>query len=188
MDNQYYSQTLLLAEVDKDDIILRPVERWKAHKEGILHRGFTVIMMLHGKYLLQHRKNPVFDNTWDFSFSSHPLYENNTLISDAQAIQRSLEREWNINPNMIINDPQLLGKVYYKAKDPKSEFTEHEIDYVYSLHLKEVPAQNLEYSYGYELIDGGPNLETRLSEYALTPWVQAIFQEISLIPIENTIK
>jgi len=180
MDNAYYTQELFLAEVDKEDTILRPVERWEAHKNGILHRGFTVIMMINGKYVLQHRKNPVFDTTWDFSFSSHQLYKNNVLISDKEAIQKSLEREWNINLTMVMNEPQLLGKVHYKAKDPKSEFTEHEIDYIYLLQLKEMPAQNLDYSYGYELIDGGSNLETRLSEYVLAPWVHAIFQEISL--------
>jgi isopentenyldiphosphate isomerase len=180
MNNAYYTQKIFLAAVDKEDIILRPVERWEAHKNGILHRGFTVIMMEHGKYILQHRKNPVFDNTWDFSFSSHQLYENNTLISDVESIERSLKREWNIDPDIVLTTSKLLGKVYYKAQDLKSVYTEHEIDYVYFLELKEQPAPNLDFCYGYELIDGGPGLETRLSEYTLSPWVQTILEEISL--------
>jgi isopentenyldiphosphate isomerase len=179
MENTYYDQKLFLAGVDKEDMILRPVERWEAHKDGILHRGFTVIMEVHGKYILQHRKNPVFDNTWDLSFSSHQIYENNILIPDNDAIERSLKREWNVNPDMVVAPPRLLGKVYYKAKDPKSIYMEHEIDYIYFLELKEQPSINTDYCYGYELIEGSLGLNTRLSEYTLSPWVRTILQEIS---------
>ncbi len=38
----YLNQKLDLNKVNKKDEVLGKVERWIAHQEGILHRGFTV--------------------------------------------------------------------------------------------------------------------------------------------------
>lgn len=180
MNNSYYDKPLYIAEVDEKNSIIGPVERWEAHKNGILHRGFTVIMVFNGNYILQHRKNPIFNNTWDFSFSSHQLYEGKMLLTDAESIERSLKREWNINLTMLVRPPQLLGKVYYKAKDPHSVFTEHEIDYVYVVELKKLPKPNMDFAYGYEMIPESDQLSKVLTKYPLSPWVEKILQEIRL--------
>src|SRR5574340_877974 len=150
----YYSNRLYLAEVDTSDQITGKVERWLAHEKGILHRGFTVILFYDNRMVLQHRKHPAFDKFWDLTFSSHQIYLNDGRLQDnSDAIYETLKREGNIDKNGLINEPQFLGKIYYKAKDPQSIYTEQEIDYIYSAKLKEKPNPNLEYAYGFKLLD-----------------------------------
>lgn len=179
MDDPYYKQRLFLAQVDKNDNIIGEVERWRAHKEGILHRGFTAILTYKGKYLLQHRKHPAFDKYWDFTFSSHQVYENGKLESDLDAIYKALFREWNLNKPDIIQKPEKIGQVYYLAKDPNSIYTEHEIDYIYLAKINKLPHPNLDYSYTYELIDKIDKITKLSSSYMLAPWVKQIIERIS---------
>ncbi len=168
----YYSNKLYLAEVDNNDQIIGKVERWEAHEKGILHRGFTVVLFYDGKIVLQHRKHPAFDGYWDMTFSSHQIYLNNDRLQDnLDAIYETLKREWNVDKNGLINEPMFLGKIYYKAKDPKSIYTEHEIDYIYSAKLKDDPHPNLDYAYGSQLIDKLEikNLKLKIK---LAPWIK----------------
>ena len=69
----YYKQKQYLAEVDKNDKVLGEIEKWECHKKGVLHRGYTCILIYKGSYIFQHRKHPVFSGVFDLSFSSHPL-------------------------------------------------------------------------------------------------------------------
>ncbi|MEK9169689.1 MAG: hypothetical protein AAB788_03010, partial [Patescibacteria group bacterium] len=147
----YYQKKLFVAEVDKDDNIVGKIERWQAHKEGILHRGFTMILMYQNKIVLQHRKHPAFDGYSDLTFSSHQIYADNELQTDLEAIYATLKREWNVVESGIVNEPKYLDKFYYKAKDPNSVFTEHEIDYIYLAELKNLPTPNPDFAYGFEL-------------------------------------
>src|SRR3989339_287697 len=93
----YYKKELFLAEVDKDDNIIGMVERWKAHREAVLHRGFTAILTYHDKIVLQHRKHLAFDEYFDLTFSSHQIFVNEKLQTDMDAIYETFKREWNID-------------------------------------------------------------------------------------------
>lgn len=180
-DNPYYRKEIFLARVDKKDNVTGQVERWYAHREGILHRGFTVILMFKNQMLLQHRRHPAFDGFYDLTFSSHQIYEKGILQPDKKAIQDSLIREWGIQKNELAEEPHLLGKVYYKAKDRKSIYAEHEIDYVYFTVLKRMPDSNPEYSYGYKLIKRDPETFIPHAEpYNLAPWVDKIINRLKL--------
>lgn len=177
--SQYYKEKIYVAQVDKRDNIVEQVERWDAHKNGILHRGFTAILVYRDRFLLQHRKHPAFDGVWDLTFSSHQIYKNGMLQKDCDAIAAALEREW----NMQDDDMQCtkIGSVYYKAKDPNSIFTEHEIDYVYVVPIGILPHVNTEFAYGYELIDRSPKkCRQALKKYQLAPWVEKILEEVTL--------
>jgi len=172
----YYTEQQFLAQVDKNDKIIGRVERWQAHEKGILHRGFTVILYYQNQIVLQHRKHPAFDGFWDLTFSSHQIFKNNVLQTDLEAIYESLKREWNVNKNDLIKKPKYLGKFYYKARDPKSIYTEHEIDYIFSAELKNKPNPNPEFAYGYKLID-----EFQISNFKfqikMAPWVEIIINK-----------
>lgn len=180
MNDAYYQQKLFVAEVDKNDSVVGEVERWKAHKEGILHRGFTAILSYQEKYLLQHRKHMAFDKYWDFTFSSHQLYKNGKLQTDLDAIYQSLTREWNLHKSNLVKTPVKIGKVYYKAKDPDSIFTEHEFDYIYYSELKKLPQPNADFAYGYKLISSVDEIKKLSSPIILAPWVTKILKSISL--------
>jgi len=179
--DSYYQKQLFLAQVDKNDQIIGPVERWLAHKEGILHRGFTAILTFGDSVLLQHRKHIAFDDMWDLTFSSHQLFQDGQLEPDINAISNALEREWNVGKEDLNGEPVFQGKVYYQAKDPKSIFTEHEIDYVYSANLTKLPKPNLDFAYGFDLIKvNNGEIISELTKYALAPWVEEIVKNIDL--------
>ncbi len=178
--NTYYQQKLFIAQVNKKDSIIGGIERWRAHEKGILHRGFTTILMYDGKYLLQQRKHPAFDKHWDFTFSSHQIYKNGVLESDLEAIYKALTREWNLKKSDLISAPDKLGKVYYCAPDPNSIYTEHEFDYIYFAKLKKLPTPNLNFCYGFKLISSVDEITKLAGRYVLAPWVTQIIKTLTI--------
>lgn len=176
----YYKKELFLAEVDKDDNIIGKIERWEAHKEAVLHRGFTVILTYKDKIILQHRKHLAFDGYFDLTFSSHQIYINEKLQTDIEAINETLKREWNIDQTGLTGELKYLDKFYYKAKDPNSIFTEHEIDYIYQGELKDLPRLNPDFAYGFELIDKQniENCKSKIKNFKIAPWVREIIKII----------
>jgi len=169
----YYKKQLFLAEVDRDDNILGKIERWKAHKEAVLHRGFTAILTYQNKIVLQHRKHLAFDGYFDLTFSSHQIYINEKLQADLEAINETLKREWNIDKTGLVSELKFLDKFYYIAKDPNSIFTEHEIDYIYQAELKSLPTPNPDFAYGFELIN-----KQNIENFKMAPWVEDIIKMI----------
>ena len=169
----YYKKQLFLAEVDRDDNILGKIERWKAHKEAVLHRGFTAILTYQNKIVLQHRKHLAFDGYFDLTFSSHQIYINEKLQTDLEAIYETLKREWNIDKTGLVSELKFLDKFYYIAKDPNSIFTEHEIDYIYQAELKSLPTPNPDFAYGFELIN-----KQNIENFKMAPWVEDIIKMI----------
>lgn len=177
----YYSKRLFLAKVDKNDKILGKIERWEGHKKGILHRGFTVILFYDGKIVLQHRKHPAFDKFYDLTFSSHQIYLHHDRLQDSlDAVYEALKREWQVEKEGLKNEPKFLGKIYYKARDTKSIYTEHEIDYIYCAKLKKLPNPNPDFAYGFKLIKKFKikNLKFKIN---FAPWVEKIIEEVSII-------
>jgi len=174
----YYKKKLFVARVNLDDIIEGKIERWFTHKQGILHRGYTVILTFQDKYILQQRKHPVFNRCYDLSYSSHQVFINEKLQEDLQAIYEGLLREWNLKKDDLAEHPIKNGKFYYKSQDLKSKYIEHEIDYVYQAKLKELPHPNLDFAYGYKIIDRSQLLQIKkLSSLTLAPWVEKIIKE-----------
>lgn len=181
----YYKKELFLAEVDKEDNIIGKTERWKAHKEAVLHRGFTAILTYQDKIVLQHRKHLAFDGYFDLTFSSHQIYVNDKLQNDLEAINETLKREWSIDKSGLTGELRYLGKFYYKTKDPNSVFTEHEIDYIYKAELKNLPNPNPDFAYGFELIENCLDLEAsakrsklKIENFKTAPWVNKIVKMI----------
>jgi isopentenyl-diphosphate delta-isomerase len=175
-NNQYYEQEQIIPEVDRDGKIIGQVEKWEAHKKGILHRGFSIALIYKGKYILQHRRHPAFDGTYDLTTSSHQLLVNGKFETLKNAAISALQREWkNIE---LIGEPKNLGTVYYKAKDPKSEFTEHEVCDVLIVEVENEPIPNPEFAYG-SILATKEELEDKNSEIyeKLSPWSKEVVNE-----------
>ncbi len=179
MEN-YYEKKIMLAQVNREDAIIGEIERWEAHKKGILHRGFTAILTYQNQYLLQHRKHIVFDKTWDFTFSSHQIYTGGNLQSDVDAIYTALTREWNVTKDDLEHEPVKLGTIYYQAKDAGSIYMEHEMDYIYLAQLKRLPQQDSDFAYGYEIVPSIEEIKKLSGSYVFAPWVEVILKEIPL--------
>lgn len=165
----YYKKKLFLAEVDKNDNVIGKIERWKAHQDGILHRGFTAVLTYENSFVIQHRRHLAFDGFYDLTFSSHQIYSDDVLQTDLEAIDQTLKREWNIDRSGLTGTLKFLNKFYYKAKDPNSIFTEHEIDYIYQAGLKNPPNPNPEFAYGYKLVD-----KKDIENFKIAPWTKEI--------------
>lgn len=180
VSNQYYKKEIYLLQVDTENNPVGQIERWKAHKEGILHRGFTAILKYKDNFVLQHRKHIVFDNYFDLSFSSHPVFDpEGKLQTYEEAILNTLNREWEyyIDNNTEIKI-KFLSKYYYKEQDIKSGYVEHEINYLYFIELtNDNIKNNPEYSYGMKFISK-EDLINNFENLNLCPWVLKIDKNI----------
>lgn len=172
----YYQNKLFLPHVDKDDNLLGKVERWEAHEKRVLHRGFTVAVIYQDHWLCQHRKHPLFDGYLDLTASSHPIFVDNALQNDPDAIYSTLEREWGVKKKELLHSPELKGKVMYRAKNGK--YTEHEICSLYTTEVKSLPRVNFDYAYGFSLLKTSNLKSTNLPlTKILAPWVQEFIKE-----------
>lgn len=174
----YYDKTQIVAKIDRNNKIIGKVEKWEAHKKGILHKGFTVVLEYEGMLLLQHRKHPAFDNTLDLTISSHPLYEGEKLQDTVSAIYQALERELGLSQKYIIGKPIYKGVAWYKSKDAKSVFTEHEMDEIYVAKINKLPKMNVEYSYSI-ILQTKKQLTDKKNPLSklLAPWVVVMLED-----------
>lgn len=168
----YYLLKQFVAQVDSQGDHPKPVEKWKAHKEGILHCGFSVALFYKNSVLIQHRKHPAFDGYLDLTCSSHPIYINSRLQDEEDAVYSTLKREWNLKKENILK-LEKKGEFRYKATDPNSKFIEYEIFSIFTGRLNALPHPNFDYAYGFSLIplsllkkQGGAFLSI------LTPWAK----------------
>eukprot|EP00560_Eucampia_antarctica_P007581 CAMPEP_0197827070 /NCGR_PEP_ID=MMETSP1437-20131217/3939_1 /TAXON_ID=49252 ORGANISM="Eucampia antarctica, Strain CCMP1452" /NCGR_SAMPLE_ID=MMETSP1437 /ASSEMBLY_ACC=CAM_ASM_001096 /LENGTH=261 /DNA_ID=CAMNT_0043427787 /DNA_START=219 /DNA_END=1004 /DNA_ORIENTATION=+ len=148
----------VITATPKDDII-GSASKKTAHSfteenpRGILHRAFSVFLFDEstGELLLQQRASTkiTFPNVWTNTCCSHQLHgmdppevdtikdiESGTVIGAKRAAIRKLDHELGIPPSEIsIDGFKYLTRLHYWAADtvthgPKSEWGEHEIDYV----------------------------------------------------------
>lgn len=174
----YQKQILYLAKINRKDEILGSVERWNAHQVGILHRGFTVIIKINNLVVIQKRKHKVFNNVFDLSFSSHPIFINKKLEKIEEAIKKNFKREWIFKGKIL--DLKFLEKYYYKEKDETSGFWEHEVNYLFILNLKGEIGHNQEFAYGMDILTSEILLK-KFKKFNFAPWVK----KISLKKIES---
>lgn len=173
----YYKEEQYIPQVNEQDEIIGKVERWKAHSEGILHRGYTIALLYEDTVICQHRKHPVFGGFLDLTASSHQIYEDGELMSIHESLNRCLLREWGLLPGAISTEPALIGKVTYKSTH--DEYTEHEICHLYVSSLRSIPLFDSEYAYGVslipvdELIRPGQNALLK----GLAPWVTPMIED-----------
>ncbi|MDA1317228.1 MAG: hypothetical protein O3B87_04350 [bacterium] len=172
-----YTNEQIIAQVDENDTIIKSIERWEAHKKGILHRALTITVQLEQNVLLQHRKHPVFDGVWDMTVSTHQLYDGDVLQDDMTAIMLTLERELAITSEDLVQQPIKKGVVQYKAKDPKSDYIEHEVCHIYSCSVRALPKINNEYAYELTTVNR-QELEQSNNHLGLelAPWVIEMLQ------------
>lgn len=149
--NTYYDHLIYIPHVDKTDNVIGKIERWEAHKKGILHRAITVGLKVGDRFILQHRKHPGFDKWFDLTASSHPQYfDDGTIQTNEDTVYKTLEREWNIKPQTLkgLHSP---GHVVYKSKDPNADYIEHEVCHLFIATVGEIPDWNEDVAYGFTL-------------------------------------
>lgn len=108
--------------VDEDDNELGTAEKMLAHRQGLLHRAFSIFILQDDKVLLQQRHPAKYHcgNLWTNTCCSHPRL-GETII---KAANRRLQEEMGITSRM-----RVIGSFCYKAQ-VNAELTEHEFDHV----------------------------------------------------------
>ncbi len=170
--NNYYKQKQIIARVDRAENVIGKIEKWEAHRKGILHRALTVALLYKDFFILQHRKHPAFNAVFDITSSSHQIFVREKLQDTLEATYLCLKREWNLEKKDLINEPKNLGTVYYEATDPKSIYTEHETCEILIAEVKKLPSPNFDFAYGFSLVKKKELLDKKSRIYQnLAPWV-----------------
>lgn len=121
--------------VDEQDNAIGTMEKMEAHKKGVLHRAFSILLFNDkGEILLQKRAAAKYHSggLWTNTCCSHPLP--NERIDDAT--HRRLKQEMGIDVPL-----KFEFKFIYKAELDKN-LAEHEVDHVYTGYFNGMPAVN----------------------------------------------
>jgi isopentenyl-diphosphate delta-isomerase len=115
--------------VDTEDRPTGVMEKLEAHKQGLLHRAFSVhVTRSDGMILLQQRAFSKYHSggLWTNACCSHPSPDETT----EEAAVRRLKQEMGIHAQQ--SELSYLGSLLYKAELDKG-LTEHEFDHVFGL-------------------------------------------------------
>lgn len=176
--NNYYRQKQIIARIDKKGKVIGQIDKWEAHRKGMLHKALTIALVYENQLVIQHRKHPAFDGILDITSSSHQIFRNGKLQSTLEAAYETLEREWNIQYKDLVNNPKFVGTVYYKSKDNNSEFTEHELCNILVGQVSKLPRPNFDFAYGFSLATKKEVLNKKGRIYKnLAPWVIKAIKE-----------
>lgn len=110
--------------VDNNDNEIGTMEKMEAHRKGLLHRAFSILLFdQSGRTLIQKRAKGKYHSSglWTNTCCSHPLPGENL----ATATRRRLKEEMGIDL-----EPAFSHSFIYKAKLDK-ELIEHEFDHIF---------------------------------------------------------
>lgn len=110
--------------VDSNDNELGTMEKMEAHRKGVLHRAFSVLLFnSSGEMLIQKRASSKYHSggLWSNTCCSHPR----PAESMEDAVGRRLEEELG-----IVSNPTFAFKFEYKIQF-SNNLIEHELDHVY---------------------------------------------------------
>lgn len=110
--------------VDETDRETGTMEKMEAHRKGVLHRAFSLLIFnSQGEILLQKRALKKYHSggLWTNACCSHPLPDE----AITQSIRRKLQQEMGIDTH-----PEFAFKFIYKATLDQN-LTEHEFDHVF---------------------------------------------------------
>lgn len=121
--------------VDENDNVVGGMGKLEAHRQGVLHRAFSIVIFnSKGELLLQKRSMNKYHSggLWTNSCCSHP--KPNELIS--QAASNRLKHEMGIDLQ-----PEFAYKFLYRSK-LDNNFIEHELDHVFTGIFDGIPIVN----------------------------------------------
>lgn len=110
--------------VDENDNAIGAMEKMEAHRKGLLHRAFSILVFnSKGQLLLQKRSTKKYHSggLWTNTCCSHPRPDEDMQ----KAMRRKLKQEMGIEA-----DPEFSHKFIYRI-NLENNLTEHEYDHVY---------------------------------------------------------
>jgi isopentenyl-diphosphate delta-isomerase len=159
--------------VDESDVEVGTMEKMEAHRKGVLHRAFSILIVNStGEWLLQRRAWKKYHSAglWTNTCCSHPL-PGETMEA---ATERKLQQEMGMRAPL-----KFAYKFKYKAA--LGDLTEHELDYVYTgisdIPPKVNPEEVAEWRYVAKA-----QIQREISEQPalFTPWFKLIIADKKL--------
>ena len=165
--------------VDTQDNVIGSMEKLEAHRKGVLHRAFSILIFnSKGEVLLQKRSKNKYHSggLWTNACCSHPLPHE----SMSEATRKRLKHEMGIDLQ-----PQFAFKFVYKTNLDK-DLIEHEYDHVFIGKYDGVPHTNLDEVEDWKFVDVASlrhDLELHPDSY--TEWFKLIMNhsELREIPV-----
>lgn len=164
--NDHEEQVIL---VDREDKEIAVKDKLPAHKDGNLHRAFSIFLFnKKGQLLLQHRAKEKYHggNLWTNTTCGHPRPQEST----ADAAHRRLREEMGIDCSLTHFDEMI-----YQA-DISNGLTEHEYLHLFVGRFEGHPKIDPAEASGYRWIDW-PDLLKDMADYPelYTPWFRIVF-------------
>lgn len=160
--------------VDENDSALGAMEKFEAHKKGLLHRAFSIfIFNTQGELLLQKRAKKKYHSggLWTNTCCSHP-YPGEEIKA---AAERRLKEEMGISCKLIF-----AFHFLYKASLDNG-FTEHEFDHVFYGISDEPPNLNSSEVEDFKYKNLNKiRLDIETSPSIYTSWFRVCFNEVCL--------
>lgn len=160
--------------VDEFDQVLGRAEKLEAHRRGgMLHRAFSIFLFNTAGELLLQRRAPGkyhFGGLWTNSCCGHPRPGEELRT----AAQRRLREELGVQPRL-----QHAHTFRYHAVDAHSEFSEHEIDHIFTGCFQGQPRQNAaEFDALRWISPGALRAELEATPERFTPWLLHVARKI----------
>ena len=160
--------------VDQDDNAIGTMEKLEAHRKGVLHRAFSILLFnSKGELLLQKRSRSKYHSSglWTNTCCSHPLPDELML----QATRRKLKQEMGIDLQT-----EFVYKFIYKAILEKG-LIEHEYDHVYIGNYDGTPEINPEEVEDWKFIQiNSLRADIKKNPKAYTSWFKLIVDHTEL--------
>ncbi len=169
--------------VDPLDNAIGRMEKLEAHRKGLMHRAFSVLIFNDNNELLLHQRayeKYHSGGLWTNTCCGHPRPSEVTI----QAAQRRLKEEMGFETTLH----KLYDFTYQTSLT--HELSEHEFDHVFVGHFNDIPTPNPAEVSDWQYIPI-PQLQKHLSAkpHQYTYWFKLIMQKLieNQIPINNHI-
>lgn len=132
--------------VDENDAIVGEMEKMEAHRKGLLHRAFSILIFnSNGEMLLQKRSQKKYHSggLWTNACCSHPLPHEN--------IQHATRRKLNQEMGIDLETEFLYTFIYRVSLD--RDLIEHELDHVFIGTFNGPPVINQEEVEDWKYVD-----------------------------------
>lgn len=191
----YHSEQLI--KVDEEDKVIGPISKGESHaietvQKGIYHRALSLLIFdEQNRFLLTQRSSEkiTFPNYFTNACCSHPLYNDQELEEDGQAIgvkRATLRRsqfELGTEPDAFsAKDLNFVNRIIYRAESDGGTWGEAEVDYIFilkkdiKLKLNPDEVQSHRYVTRSEMKD---LLKDPVgTKVKMTPWVRLLGKEL----------
>jgi isopentenyl-diphosphate delta-isomerase len=159
--------------VDETDREVGSMEKMQAHREGRLHRAFSIFIFNQQGEMLIQRRSPAKYHTgmlWSNACCSHPI--------PGETIEAALLRKLQQEMGFTCSLKSAFSFTYRAELD--NGLTEHEIDHVYTGYFSGVPQPNPEEVCDWKFIEYGVlRDEVKKNPERYTPWFRMLLDPLS---------